>query len=108
MMSGILMELQNENDFQTEMQNGIVLVDFFATWCRPCQMQLQILDGVVEKVSDGIKILKVDVDKFGNLVQQYQISGVPTLVVFKDGNVVERFNRVQQEETLVRTLQAQL
>ncbi len=107
-MSGKLKELDLAENFQTETQSGVVLVDFFATWCRPCQMQVSILNELVEKMGDKVRILKVDTDKFGAIAQQFDVSSIPTLVVFKNGNAVERFTGLQQENTLSAALNAHI
>jgi len=103
-MSGKIKELDSAENFQTETETGLVLVDFFADWCRPCQMQLPILNEVAEKMGDKVRFLKVNTDKFGDIARQFGVSGIPTLIVFKNGQVVERFDRLQQENTLVSVL----
>ncbi|MCZ8355179.1 MAG: thioredoxin [Cyclobacteriaceae bacterium] len=67
-----------------------VLVDFFATWCGPCQMMQPVLKEVAGQVGEQAAILKVDVDKNPALAQQFQIQGVPTLILFKKGKIVWR------------------
>lgn len=79
------MELKNEN-FQEEIKTGLVLVDFFATWCGPCKMQ----SAVLEEIGNEVKIIKVDVDQHESLAREYSVMSIPTLILFKDGAVVTK------------------
>jgi len=63
----------------------VVLVDFFGTWCGPCQTLMPILKQVKDELGDTIKIVKIDIDKNRELATQYQVRSVPTMILFKDG-----------------------
>ena len=85
--------------------NVPVLVDFYATWCGPCQMMSPILEQVNSHLKDRLKVVKIDTEKYANLASQYQIQALPTLVLFKNGQPIERIEGVMQAPQLIQYLQ---
>lgn len=81
-----------------------VLVDFFATWCGPCQMMHPVLEELHGLLDGKARILKVDIDKNQELAQLYQVRSVPTLMVFKNGKMEWRQSGVQQADTLLQVI----
>ena len=75
--------LEKQEDYDNLIKKGIVLVDFFTEWCGPCKMLTSILEEI-----DYLEILKVDADQFSELAMKYGIMSVPTLLFYKDGNLV--------------------
>ena len=83
-----------------------VLVDFFAEWCGPCKMMSPILKEVKSQLGDDITILKVDVDKNPGTAAQYNVRGVPTLIIFKKGEIKWRQSGVVNARQLQQALQS--
>lgn len=82
-----------------------VLVDFYATWCGPCQMMTPILEQVNNLMKDQLQVVKIDTDKYPHLASQHGIQALPTLVLFKNGEPVERIEGVVPVQQLVQRLQ---
>jgi thioredoxin len=81
-----------------------VLVDFYATWCGPCQMMTPILEQVGASLRDRLQVVKIDTDKYPNLASKYQIEALPTLVLFKNGEPAEKIEGVHQAQQLIQHL----
>lgn len=77
-----------------------VLVDFYATWCGPCQVMHPILEEVAKDVADKARVIKIDIDKNQQLSAVYNVRSVPTLMIFKDGELKWRQSGVQQASVL--------
>ena len=93
------------NAFQQLIQKDQpVLVDFFATWCGPCQMLAPILKQVKESLGERITIIKIDVDKNQAIAAQYQVRGVPTMLLFQNGKQLWRQSGVVSKEELIKII----
>ncbi len=88
--------------------NTPVLVDFSAEWCGPCKMQAPILKEVAAQMKGKARILKIDVDKNPAVAQKYQIQGVPTLIIFKNGEIKFRQSGVMQAAQIIGLLEKNL
>jgi thioredoxin 1 len=81
-----------------------ILYDFFATWCGPCRIQTPILEELGKKMGDSVEIKKVDVDQHMDLAEKYRIRVVPTLIIEKDGKVIQMMEGVTDAATLEKIL----
>ncbi len=81
-----------------------VLVDFYATWCGPCQMLAPVLKQVKDHLGDQVAIIKIDVDKNQQLASQYQVRGVPTMMLFHNGKQLWRQSGVLSKDEIVRMI----
>lgn len=98
----------NEETFESLVVNseGVVLVDFFATWCGPCKMLAPIIEEIADESDGTYAVYKVDIDECEDLAMDFQIMSVPTLVLFKDGEDVDRFIGVQSKSDILSGIKA--
>lgn len=91
-MSEFIKDIMDIDEFNAVIKNEKkpVLVDFWATWCNPCRMQTPILEELAEELKDKVKVVKVDVDENEKLAYELKIRSIPTLYLYKDGNLVEK------------------
>jgi len=82
-----------------------VLVDFHALWCGPCKAQAPILKELAKEMKKEVRIIKIDVDKNPNIAQRFSVRGVPTLALFKKGEIVWRQSGVQTKQQLINIIQ---
>ena len=94
----------SDTDFDTTIAEGVTLVDFWAPWCGPCRMQVPILEELAESVDGQTKIAKLNVDEAETVAERFGVQAIPTLLLFKDGNEVQRFIGVQSKETLINAI----
>ncbi len=94
-------------DFEKEVMQaeGPVLVDFWAPWCGPCRMMAPVIDAIAAKFAGRLKVAKVNVDEAGDLAAQFEIRSIPTLIMFKNGQAVDRLIGAVPESELTERLE---
>ena len=95
------MEILNSKNFEEKTKKGVVLVDFFATWCGPCRMMAPILEEVSSELSEKLAIYKVDVDEDERLARSFGIMSIPTLILFVNGEIKEKHVGLMMKNELV-------
>jgi thioredoxin len=85
-----------------------VLVDFYADWCGPCKIMSQVLEQVNAQLQGRLKVAKIDTEKYPQIATKYQIYALPTLILFKQGEPIDKIEGVMQAPDLVRHLEAKL
>ncbi len=100
----------NSEQFVNEVQNGkgVAVVDFFATWCGPCKMLAPVFQEAGNELEGKAKFVKVDIDQSLDLARQFNVSSVPTMIVFKDGKPVETLVGFMPKESLLSKVKAYL
>ena len=104
-MMSDLIQVVGEKDFEAITESGVVLVDFYADYCRPCRMQLPILEQIAPDFEGKVKIIKVDTAQTPSIASRFGIQHIPTLVLLKDGKKIAQFVGIQQADTLKPALE---
>jgi thioredoxin 1 len=94
----------SKDNFKDQIEQGITLVDFWAPWCGPCKLQLPIIDELAEEWKGKAVLAKVNVDEEPDLSSHYGIMSIPTLMLFKDGNLIETMTGFQPRQKLEEKL----
>jgi thioredoxin 1 len=97
-----------DKNFQDEVMKfaGIAMVDFFATWCGPCKMMAPAVDRLAQAYEGRVKIGKLDVDDNPEVAQKYEIQSIPTIIFFKNGEMVDKMVGFQSEEALKNKIES--
>lgn len=100
----------NDSSFEQEVLNSenITVVDFWAPWCGPCRKLGPVLDEVASEMGDKVKVVKLNTDENLKTAKEYSISGLPTVMVFKNGQAVERMVGLMQKSALVSNIEKHL
>lgn len=92
----------NTEEFSDLIKDNLVLVDFYASWCGPCFMLSPILDEVINETN--IKLIKIDVDKHPTISKQYGIMTIPTMILLKNGEIIEKRVGITSKEGLIKLI----
>ena len=92
-------------NFAAQVKNGVVLVDFWASWCMPCKMMAPVLNETAEALDGKARIAKLDVDAHRSSAAKYAVRSIPTLILFKNGKEINRFVGVKTKEFLLKEIE---
>lgn len=90
MAASNLIKQLNDDNFDDNVASGAVLVDFYADWCGPCRMLTPVVEELAQEMSGKLIVAKVDTDQSVNVASKFEVTSIPTLILFKDGQVVKR------------------
>ena len=99
-----------DNNFEAEVLNSEipVVVDFWATWCGPCRKLSPVIDEIADEYAGKVKFVKVNVEQSVDVAKNYSISGIPCLLIFKDGESVERMTGLMPKSTIISNIEKYL
>ncbi|RDY29022.1 thioredoxin [Romboutsia weinsteinii] len=103
-------KIVNTSQFRSDVENGsgVTVVDFFATWCGPCKMLTPVFEALGQEMDGEARFVKVDIDQSLEIAQQFRISTVPTMMIFKDGKPVESLVGFMPKEKIKAKVQKHL
>lgn len=97
-------KILSDENFSQIISNGLSLVDFWAAWCQPCKVQGPIIDEIADEIGKEVNICKLDIDHNRKTASMLGIRNIPTMLLFKDGQIVERFVGVKAKHVLINKI----
>ena len=101
---GAKIKVLTDKNFNQQIKKGVTLVDFWAAWCGPCKMMAPILNDLSEELDGSTSIGKLNVEKYQSVSATYQVRGIPTMILFKDGKEINRFVGVKTKAFLLKEM----
>jgi thioredoxin 1 len=101
-------KILTDSNFSSIIKSGVSLVDFWAAWCGPCRVQGPIVDEIADEIGDKAKICKLDIDQHKKIAGQLGIQSIPTILIFKDGKMVQKFVGVKSKSALIKAIESNL
>lgn len=98
----------NDENFASEVTQGVTLVDFYADWCGPCRMMEPIIEELATEMQGKAKIAKLDIEAAQKVTSNYNVTSIPTLILFKNGEEVQRIVGVKDKDTLAEVINGAL
>jgi thioredoxin 1 len=95
----------NDTNFKHQLKNKIVLVDFWASWCAPCRMMAPVLNDVASDLNGNTCVGKVDIEQYQSLAREFKVRSIPTMVLFKNGQEIDRFVGIKSKDFLLKQFQ---
>ena len=100
-----VLKMTSEN-FEEEViaSDKTVIIDFYATWCGPCKMMSPIIDKIAEELGENVKVGKIDTDENMDLAEKYGIMSIPTIMIFKNGEVTKKFLGITDKNEIIEAI----
>jgi thioredoxin 1 len=105
---GTQLKYLNDENFTQEIASGVTLVDFYADWCGPCRMMEPVIEELASEMEGRANIAKLDIESAQQTTSTFNVTSIPTIILFKDGEEVERFIGVKSKEDLNRFISKHL
>lgn len=102
------MKIVDSTEFKSQIESGVTVVDFFATWCGPCKMLAPVLEGLSSEMEGKVNFIKVDIDQSMDLASEFKIASVPTMVIFKDNQKVDQLVGFLPKEKIKEVIESNL